>query len=200
MGDARDQHHGASTANVPDVPLTVDPCVHRLRNTRKWTVGPTTRVRVISASPTEPSARVRWTSSSSRASSPTSSCSGSTRPRPASCAASSSFARVITFDKRGQGLSDRPADPPTLENSMDDLHAVLDAAGSEKAGRVRGLRGRADVDAVRGHVPGAGLVADPLRDLREDDRGARPSLGRPGPRPRPLGRSAAPGLGRTGRV
>ena len=45
----------------------------------------------------------------------------------------SSFARVITFDKRGQGLSDRPAAPPTLENSMDDLHAVLDAAGSERA-------------------------------------------------------------------
>ncbi len=45
----------------------------------------------------------------------------------------SSFARVITFDKRGQGLSDRPAVPPTLENSMDDLHAVLDAAGSEGA-------------------------------------------------------------------
>ena len=45
----------------------------------------------------------------------------------------SSFARVITFDKRGQGLSDRPADPPTLEDSMDDLRAVLDAAGSERA-------------------------------------------------------------------
>ena len=44
-----------------------------------------------------------------------------------------SFARVITFDKRGQGLSDRPSDPPTLENSMDDLHAVLDAAESERA-------------------------------------------------------------------
>ena len=44
-----------------------------------------------------------------------------------------SFARVITFDKRGQGLSDRPAAPPTLENSMDDLYAVLDAADSDRA-------------------------------------------------------------------
>jgi class 3 adenylate cyclase len=43
------------------------------------------------------------------------------------------FARVIIYDKRGQGLSDRPADPPTLEDSMDDLRAVLDAAESEKA-------------------------------------------------------------------
>jgi class 3 adenylate cyclase len=42
-----------------------------------------------------------------------------------------SFARVIAYDKRGQGLSDRPADPPTLENSMDDLCAVLDATESE---------------------------------------------------------------------
>jgi class 3 adenylate cyclase len=45
----------------------------------------------------------------------------------------SKFARVITYDKRGQGLSDRPADPPTLEDSMDDLRAVLDATESEKA-------------------------------------------------------------------
>lgn len=34
-----------------------------------------------------------------------------------------SFARLIVFDKRGQGLSDRPANPPTLEESMDDLRA-----------------------------------------------------------------------------
>jgi class 3 adenylate cyclase len=43
-----------------------------------------------------------------------------------------SFARLIVFDKRGQGLSDRPADPPTLEESMDDLRAVLEAAGCER--------------------------------------------------------------------
>ncbi len=42
------------------------------------------------------------------------------------------FARLVVFDKRGQGLSDRPADPPTLEESMDDLHAVLDAAACER--------------------------------------------------------------------
>jgi pimeloyl-ACP methyl ester carboxylesterase len=45
----------------------------------------------------------------------------------------SSFARMIVFDKRGQGLSDRPADPPTLEDSMDDLRAVLEEAGCESA-------------------------------------------------------------------
>jgi class 3 adenylate cyclase/alpha-beta hydrolase superfamily lysophospholipase len=44
-----------------------------------------------------------------------------------------SFSRLIVFDKRGQGLSDRLGRPPTLEESMDDLGAVMDAAGSERA-------------------------------------------------------------------
>jgi pimeloyl-ACP methyl ester carboxylesterase len=43
-----------------------------------------------------------------------------------------SFARVTVFDKRGQGLSDRPGRPPTLEESMDDLRAVVEAAGLER--------------------------------------------------------------------
>ena len=46
-----------------------------------------------------------------------------------------SFARLILFDKRGTGLSDPvPFDrPPTLEQRMDDVRAVMDAAGSERA-------------------------------------------------------------------
>jgi class 3 adenylate cyclase len=44
-----------------------------------------------------------------------------------------SFSRLIVFDKRGQGLSDRLGRPPTLEESMDDLGAVMDAAGCERA-------------------------------------------------------------------
>ena len=46
-----------------------------------------------------------------------------------------SFARLITFDKRGTGLSDRVGlnELPTLEQRMDDLRAVMDAAGSERA-------------------------------------------------------------------
>jgi len=46
-----------------------------------------------------------------------------------------SFARLITFDKRGTGLSDRVADEalPTLEERMADVRAVMDAAGSERA-------------------------------------------------------------------
>jgi class 3 adenylate cyclase len=45
----------------------------------------------------------------------------------------SSFARVITFDRRGSGLSDRVMEVPTLEQRMDDVRAVMDAASSERA-------------------------------------------------------------------
>jgi pimeloyl-ACP methyl ester carboxylesterase len=43
------------------------------------------------------------------------------------------FARVITFDKRGSGLSDRPEQVGTLEERIDDMRAVMDAAGSHRA-------------------------------------------------------------------
>jgi pimeloyl-ACP methyl ester carboxylesterase/class 3 adenylate cyclase len=46
-----------------------------------------------------------------------------------------SISRLIVFDKRGVGLSDRvpDADLPTLETRMDDVRAVMEAAGSERA-------------------------------------------------------------------
>jgi class 3 adenylate cyclase len=46
-----------------------------------------------------------------------------------------SFSRLIVFDKRGTGLSDRVAESalPTLEQRMDDIRAVMDAAGSDRA-------------------------------------------------------------------
>ena len=47
-----------------------------------------------------------------------------------------SFARVINFDRRGSGLSDPVAEAPTLEQRMDDVRAVMDAAGSERAALV----------------------------------------------------------------
>jgi class 3 adenylate cyclase len=43
------------------------------------------------------------------------------------------FARVIVFDKRGTGLSDRPPAVSTLEERIDDLRAVMDEVGSERA-------------------------------------------------------------------
>jgi class 3 adenylate cyclase/pimeloyl-ACP methyl ester carboxylesterase len=45
----------------------------------------------------------------------------------------SSFARVMVFDKRGNGLSDPVKDVPTIEERMDDIRAVMDAAGSQRA-------------------------------------------------------------------
>jgi len=44
-----------------------------------------------------------------------------------------SFARLIRFDKRGTGLSDREGGVPSLEQRMDDIRAVLDSAGSKRA-------------------------------------------------------------------
>lgn len=44
-----------------------------------------------------------------------------------------SFSRVICLDKRGTGLSDRVAGIPTLEDRMDDVRAVMDAAASDRA-------------------------------------------------------------------
>jgi class 3 adenylate cyclase len=43
------------------------------------------------------------------------------------------FARVMMFDRRGSGLSDPVADAPPLEVRMDDVRAVMDAAGSHRA-------------------------------------------------------------------
>ena len=43
------------------------------------------------------------------------------------------FSRLIRFDKRGTGLSDRPGGLPDLEQRMDDVRAVMDAAKSNRA-------------------------------------------------------------------
>jgi class 3 adenylate cyclase len=54
-------------------------------------------------------------------------------PLARSLEALASFARVIAFDRRGSGLSDPVPQAPTLEERMDDVRAVMDAAGSERA-------------------------------------------------------------------
>jgi class 3 adenylate cyclase len=43
------------------------------------------------------------------------------------------FSRLIMFDKRGTGLSDRPRDLGPIETRMDDIRAVLDAVGADRA-------------------------------------------------------------------
>src|ERR687887_43980 len=74
-------------------------------------------------------------------------------PRSRFFRALASFSRLILFDKRGTGLSDRVAGIADLETRMDDIRAVMDAAGSERAARLRRLGGRADGAPVRGHLP-----------------------------------------------
>jgi class 3 adenylate cyclase len=54
-----------------------------------------------------------------------------------------SFSRLIIFDRRGTGLSDPVAGTPTLEEQMDDVVAVMDAAGSQRAGVFAWLEGGA---------------------------------------------------------
>ena len=49
------------------------------------------------------------------------------------CERLAEFTRLILFDKRGMGLSDRVPGATTLEERMDDVRAVLDAVGSERA-------------------------------------------------------------------
>ena len=51
-----------------------------------------------------------------------------------------SFSRLILFDKRGTGLSDRPR-TLTLETQMDDIRAVLDTVGSERAALLGAVQG-----------------------------------------------------------
>lgn len=53
----------------------------------------------------------------------------------------SSFSRLILLDKRGTGLSDRSSQPPTLEMMMDDVRAVMDDVGSERAALIGAYQG-----------------------------------------------------------
>ena len=54
-----------------------------------------------------------------------------------------SIARVLLFDKRGTGISDPVLGAPSLEERMDDVRAVMDAAGSERAALIGSWDGAA---------------------------------------------------------
>ena len=62
--------------------------------------------------------------------------SGRVEPRAVILRQLASFSRLIVFDKRGTGMSDRVSGAPTLETRMDDVRAVMDAAGSQRAALV----------------------------------------------------------------
>ena len=111
----------------------------------------------------------------------------------------SEFSRLILFDKRGTGLSDRVGALPTLEQRMDDVRAVMAAAGSRRGGAARRVRGRADVQPVRDDLSGTDARADHDRHLRQAHVGARLSVGAGRRGARALLRRDPHELGRAGR-
>jgi pimeloyl-ACP methyl ester carboxylesterase len=62
--------------------------------------------------------------------------------------------RLVVFDKRGTGMSDRVSSDTTLETRMDDIRAVMDAAGSERA-VVCALGEGGPLAMLRRHLSGA---------------------------------------------
>ena len=73
------------------------------------------------------------------------------------------FSRVLCFDKRGSGVSDRVplGELPRLEEWMDDVSTVMDAAQRRTRRARGGHRGRPDGHDVRRLVPGSSLIARP---------------------------------------
>ena len=89
-----------------------------------------------------------------------------------------SFSRLILFDKRGTGLSDRVNDLPTLEQRMDDVRAVMEAVGSERAALMGVSEGGPLCSLFAATYPERTLGAGDDRHLRAAAVGARLSLGR----------------------
>jgi pimeloyl-ACP methyl ester carboxylesterase len=79
-----------------------------------------------------------------------------------------SFGRLIMYDKRGSGLSDPipTSDLPTIEEWMDDVPIVLDAAGSDRAVVIANLGGGLGAPHLRSSAPGACREPRPRRLLR----------------------------------
>ena len=121
----------AGNATVEPSPAARPPTVA----VRTASARPATRAAATSTSPTRWSAPARSISSSSWAGCRTSNTSGTSRRSPGFSTGLASMARLILFDKRGTGLSDPVpvSQLPTLEQRLDDVRAVMEAAGSERA-------------------------------------------------------------------
>ena len=78
--------------------------------------------------------------------------------------------RLIMFDKRGTGLSDRVAGVATLEQRADDIAAVMDAAGSARAAIIAWGGGGSHRLDVRGRPPRPGDRAGPGNVAGQGDR------------------------------
>ena len=138
-----------------------------------------------STSPTRSSATGRSTSSTSRAGSRTSSSCGRSPSSARFLERLASFSRLILFDKRGTGMSDRVSHDrlPTLEQRMDDVRAVLDAVGSERAPHCSGTRKAAACRVLfAATYPERTRRARPCRRIRETPLEPTTIRGRPRPR------------------
>ena len=89
----------------------------------------------------------------------------------------SSFSRLILFDRRGLGLSDPIQGAPTLEDRMQDLVAVMDGAGSERAALFGLSEGGPMSMLFAATYPDRVLGTRALWDLRADDRDGGLSVG-----------------------
>lgn len=105
-----------------------------------------------------------------------------------------SFSRLLMLDKRGTGLSDRVREVPTLETRMDDVRAVMDAVGSEKALLWSGHEGTRMAILFAATYPertaGLMLIDPSVRGLRASDY--------PGRRPKSNGAGESPTSGKGG--
>ena len=109
-----------------------------------------------------------------------------------------SFSRLILFDKRGTGLSDRVTDLPTLEQRMDDVRAVMEAVGSERAALMGVSEGGPLCSLFATTYPARTLGAGDDRHLRQAAVGARLPVGPDPGRARALPRGDPQRLGRPG--
>ena len=89
------------------------------------------------------------------------------------CERLAEFTRLVLFDKRGMGMSDRVPGAATLEQRMDDVRAIMDAIGSERAAIMGGSEGAAlamlFAAAHPEHTSGLILVGPTVRLHRDND-------------------------------
>jgi DNA-binding SARP family transcriptional activator/pimeloyl-ACP methyl ester carboxylesterase len=82
-------------------------------------------------------------------------------------------ARLILFDKRGVGLSDRNGDPPNLDNTLEDIQAVLKASGSKGAVLIGASEGGPAIikyaEAFPQHCKGLVLYGTMAKGTRSED-------------------------------
>jgi pimeloyl-ACP methyl ester carboxylesterase len=96
------------------------------------------------------------------------------------CERLAEFTRLILFDKRGMGMSDRVPGATTLEERMDDVGAVMDAVGSERAA-VMGESEGSSASADASSTPRATAFSPPSTARRVRSVALCRSLNRSGP-------------------